>query len=416
MALIEATCGKNDLLASYWLLCVAVEALALLKTPRDKVAAGSMALAVSMAILTKATTFPFLLPLGLLTLVALARARSLRVVAAASGLVILAIALLNAGYVTRNMLLYQYPLGVPSLASLHRNELLSPEGLASNTLKHASIHAATPWPEVNDFIYRGVVKAHLLMGVDPNDERSTVMGPWMIRSLSTEEATSGNSAHAYLLLGIFAVQPFLRRRVDPTTLAYAGCIAGGFLLFTWIFKYTMFSARHHLPFFELASPVLGIALAQGQRLAWRRLLPIGLAIASVPWILSVQNRPLVPLAGWTGNPSVLSTPRNEALAGSDEAYASMSTMILAAHCDQVGLMLGGNSTEYAVWALLGAPRDGLKLEWIVAGTPSAAYMDPDFAPCAVVCQYCPSEWEEVRGLGIAYDNKPFRLFLGDVAQ
>ncbi len=43
--------------------------------------------------------------------------------------------------------------------------------------------------------------------------------------------------------------------------------------------------------------------------------------------------------------------------------------IRGAACNQVGLMLNGDDPEYLWWVQLGAPNPGLRIEWIVSGTP-----------------------------------------------
>jgi hypothetical protein len=68
--------------------------------------------------------------------------------------------------------------------------------------------------------------------------------------------------------------------------------------------------------------------------------------------------------------------------------------------------------EYPLWSLLGAPRQDLKIEWLVAGTASARYSDAGFTPCAVVCEKCPESWSTVRGLPERYHYGSFRLYLG----
>jgi hypothetical protein len=62
--------------------------------------------------------------------------------------------------------------------------------------------------------------------------------------------------------------------------------------------------------------------------------------------------------------------------------------------------------------VLGTPRPDLRVEWIVAGTPSARFADPDFAPCAVVCdESCPADWTRIRGLPLTYERADYRLFM-----
>lgn len=74
-----------------------------------------------------------------------------------------------------------------------------------------------------------------------------------------------------------------------------------------------------------------------------------------------------------------------------EPYNDLTRKIKEAHCDEVGIMLSGNGFEYPLWVLLGAPRETLEIEWIVAGTPSALYEDPNLTPCAVICENCPQD-------------------------
>jgi hypothetical protein len=91
----------------------------------------------------------------------------------------------------------------------------------------------------------------------------------------------------------------------------------------------------------------------------------------------------------------------------EQGYREVVQRISAAGCTDVGLVLSGNAMEYILWALLGAPSDDLHFEWFVAGTPSARYEMSEFAPCAVICEGCPSDWTVIRGL-------PLQLQLGDV--
>jgi hypothetical protein len=98
--------------------------------------------------------------------------------------------------------------------------------------------------------------------------------------------------------------------------------------------------------------------------------------------------------------------------GPMRAYETMTNAILAAHCPTVGVMISGNSPEYAIWVLLGAPRDDLRVEWIVGGTASARFEDPAFQPCAVVCDgTCDQNMQSIRGLPLLSDNSGYRLFM-----
>jgi hypothetical protein len=86
--------------------------------------------------------------------------------------------------------------------------------------------------------------------------------------------------------------------------------------------------------------------------------------------------------------------------------------MLEQDCRTIALVLRGSAAEYPFWVLMGAPRDDLEIEWIVAGTPSAQFRDTQFQPCAVICDSsCPDEWEEVWGLPLAHERAGFRLYM-----
>ena len=80
-------------------------------------------------------------------------------------------------------------------------------------------------------------------------------------------------------------------------------------------------------------------------------------------------------------------------------------------CSEVGLMLSGNGAEYPFWYMLEAPRDDLRMEWIVEGTYSAELSDVDFKPCAVICENCQIQSELFRGLPQVIERSPYRLYL-----
>jgi hypothetical protein len=96
----------------------------------------------------------------------------------------------------------------------------------------------------------------------------------------------------------------------------------------------------------------------------------------------------------------------------EQPYREITAAVQEAACHSVGIMLSGDAAEYPLWPLLAAPGGGTRLEWIVAGTPSARYRDVTFQPCAVVCDSsCPAAWAEVRGLPLALDLSGYRLYL-----
>jgi hypothetical protein len=89
----------------------------------------------------------------------------------------------------------------------------------------------------------------------------------------------------------------------------------------------------------------------------------------------------------------------------------MTSEILEDGCPTVGILLSGDSVEYPLWILLDAPRPDLQVEWIVANELATDRLLPGFRPCAVICEGCPQETHEIRGIPVhaVFDN--FTLYL-----
>jgi hypothetical protein len=141
-----------------------------------------------------------------------------------------------------------------------------------------------------------------------------------------------------------------------------------------------------MPFFVLLAPVVGYAVGES-RPPWIAVrLAAVMLLTSQPWLFDLQERPL--LRDGKGR-DVLFTSRPSLYfrlaPGLEEAYRDVASRVEQSACTSVGVMLGGDSAEYPLWPLLYAPRQSMRIEWIVAGTPSARYVDPTFQPCAVIC-------------------------------
>jgi hypothetical protein len=172
-------------------------------------------------------------------------------------------------------------------------------------------------------------------------------------------------------------------------------------MFSFIFKWQIFGSRLLLPFFLLYAPSIG-AFASIFLPAWiMSVLGISLAASSFMWLVSINPRPLLPLSGKTEWPSVITASREQmyftSIPGAYEPMKNVASQILDVGCTNVGMTISGAGAEYPYWVLLAAPRDDLRIEWIVAGTPSARYSDPDFQPCAVICDTC-DDMQSFRGL------------------
>jgi hypothetical protein len=413
MGISESSNTMMDYVGALWVAAAASESIGLYeggRSPAWRSGILFVSLAAGLAFLTKPSAVPFLAPFAFAVAYFLVRRVPRRAGLAFGALGLVAMALINAGYVGRNLQTYGEPF-TGELVSHHRMELLTPIGLISNVLRNAALHASTPWREVNELIFRAVVGVHGKMGIDVNDPRTTGWGYFAVPTPSTHEAAAPNTAHAALSLVMFALLVIRPRKFGGTALWYGLGAALGFLIFSAVFKWQIWGSRLQLPFFVLIGPLAALVLNRAVPRVPAQCIGLLLIVFSRPWLLGNDSRPIVPAASGTEVASVLRQPRENLYFTNvewvEQGYREVVQRISAAGCTDVGLVLSGNAMEYILWALLGAPSDDLHFEWFVAGTPSARYEMSEFAPCAVICEGCPSDWTVIRGL-------PLQLQLGDV--
>lgn len=414
IGIIQASGAMTDYVAALWVVVVASETLELRQERFFRSGPIFLALSAGLGLATKPTTVTALLPFGVYAGYLLYRQNGLaRTVAwgsVAAGIALI----LNGGQLLRNVNTYGSALN-PAQVAVHANELRNPRGVISNVLRHAGLQAGTPSPHVNKVLAIGVQEIHKLIGLDVNDPRMTAHGAFKIATPTTNEDRAGNPLQAYALVGLVAFAARKRPAGLSTVLAYGFALAASVLVLSYLFKWQIFATRYHLMFFVLAAPIAGLFMERLLSSRWVILLLVLMVLASVPWLLQIKSRPLVPVPGESYVGSIFTESRAVLYLANGtnliEPYMEITNRILRADCNQVGLLLSGNAAEYPLWAYLQAPDKNLEIEWIVSGTPSEQYADPDFSPCAVICEGCPADWTEIRSLPLDYEVGQLQLYL-----
>jgi len=418
MGILQATSAVNDYVVAFWIVCVAAEFLDMEGKGISNTNLIFMAGAAGLALLTKHTSIPYLLPFAFVVAVLFVQRRALRGHLAGVLIGLALVAALNFSYLYRNYQTYGSIAGPGERVGNQTTQTFDPRALLSNVMRNASLQAGTPSRYVNKAIAIGITWLHERVGIDVNDPRTTSEGVFRVKPPITHETVASNPIQAYFLLiaGVYLINQ--RKKLPRAVLGFSGLALGGFLILSMMFKWKVTGARYHLPFFVLAAPVAGMVL-QGWRRRWAADLMLGLFfVGAIPALITNPSRPLFNGVKGAEVGSVLLEPRHMqyfANAGYEaKPYLDIIGIIQDESCTSVGIMLPGGEIEYQIWALLGSPRSDLQIEWIVSDTPSARYADPDFKPCALICLECPEDWEAFSGLPEVYKSQPFRLFADTV--
>jgi hypothetical protein len=428
MGIVQASSTMTDLVAAFWVACTAAEALALWQGSENGIVwAASLpkpshfpvflplvfiSLGAGLALLTKPTAAAFVLPFGVLVGVLLWRRWGFRQMLLWGGIAAVLVFGLNAGHLMRNAALYGNPLGDSTRLSIHTNKLITPQGIASNLIRNAALHTGTPWGRANRLIYNSVLKIHEWLGLSVEDPRTTAIGPYPWMSVRTEENIAGNLLHAILIAWSMGVAVLARKRLGQV-LGYGLLVSAGFVLFSAVFKWQVFGSRYHVPFFILFAPMVAVTLSVvlHRWAAWG--VGVLLILWAVPWLFSIDSRPLVPTSERSYPVSILQAPRDELYFANatylNYPYHEIAAYLKDADCLKLGLNMGNMALEYPLWVLLGAPRDDLQVEWLVAG-PSSRYAKTEFQPCAVLCDSCEGQ-AEYNGLPQVFHYDTLRLYL-----
>lgn len=415
MGIVQASSSMTDYVVTFWVLCATVEVLALDMDQPNTITSLMASIAAGLAILTKPIAYTYLLPFAIFAAFSLMLKRFWRPFFQGMIIAIGIVGLLNSGYFVRTTQIYG-SMFAGDQVSRHANQVLDLRGLTSNVIRNAGLHIGTPSEYINKAIYLVINQAHNWIGLDVDDPR-TGHGEFRIKKPTTNEITIGNPIHALTILVIILIIILRRRNYSKRLFFYSLLSLSSFFIFSFVFKWQLFGSRYHLPFFTLMMPVVGIIISQSTSQKIQYAMAATILIGAWPTLMSIQSRPILP-DDESRVGSVLVESRQNLYFGNgpyyQDPYLNITERIMDAGCESVGLALSGGSAEYLFWVLLGAPREDLRIEWIVSGTPSARFVDPEFQACAVICDHtCPPEWDEVNNLPLTHSFSGYRLFLGD---
>jgi hypothetical protein len=384
MGVMQSTSTQNDYVVAMWLVCLAAMiVLILIEGPNGLYILGA-ALALGLAILTKATAYLFAAPLIGWLLAGLLRQRlGWRLIV---GQVLLPLMLIvfaiNLGHFSRNFRLFHSPLGTNS--ELYVNQIFGVGPTTSNVIRNVSLHVATGSVPLTNSLNSTLAFLHDLTGQDINDRRTTFRccDFEFIHFNRPLEGSVGNPVHllGIILVGLYFLRPTIFR-LNKMPVAYGLCLVAAFLLFSSILKWQPFHSRLLLSLFVLGAPLVGAMLAGV--LPPRILFVIGacLIIYAGYWMVVNQIRP--PTLDYFQWPREKQYFRGKLPQYS--SYTELSDRIAATECRAIGLLFRGNTLEYPLWAMLQNRGHQAHLRHVyVTNNASSSLSDSNFEPCLIV--------------------------------
>ena len=387
MGILQGSSTQNDYVVAFWMVCLVYYSM-LLKADGKLLCALAAGASLGLAILTKGTAylyaFPFMVWVGL-SLIRSRHAKGLTLIA----VVVATSLLINVGHYARNYELYGSPMGPGQEGGSFRysNDTFTIASAASNVVRNAGLHAGTPFKRVNAVLERGIYRLHEVVGIDPNDPRTTwPRTEFRVARLSNHEDLAGNPLHLVLILACLPVL-FLRRRNNNDSRYYSACLLAAFLLFSIYLKWQPWHSRLQLSLFVLWSPVIGLLLSE---IHYRRLangIMVILIAGAIPWLVYNSSRPLI------GDRNIFATSRDRQYFANRpalfDAYDRSAQFLSTSGCSAIGLVSGGDDWEYPLWVLLHEHETHqFRLEHVnvrnISRTESAKDPFRTFAPCTVI--------------------------------
>jgi hypothetical protein len=366
MGILQASSTQNDYVIAFWIVCLAHYFLKILpyKKPPIYLVCG-IAASLGLAILSKSSGYIFAFPfmVGLfIWYVNRVRWRMWRFAVIVTAIFVL----INIGHYWRNISLYGSPIATVDYTDDYKIEVYSLPTFLSNIIRNLSLHVdvvrhlhlqnfITP---ITGKVERLVDILHRLIGVDPNDARTTFpINSYKVPGLSFDENVANNPLQFFLILGSllgFFLNNQLRKNKE--VISYVLCIIGGFLLLCFMLKLQPFHTRHHLTLFVLFSAFVGLVFSKVLKRHLITAIAVILIVTSLPFAFGNKFRPIA------AEQNIFNTPRSELYFTNRPqvvaSYLGAIDFLKTQNCTQIGFSLGRQANpsaldwEYPFWPLL----------------------------------------------------------------
>lgn len=383
MGILQSSSTQNDYVVSFFIISFVYLLIKSYKN-YEYSTVTLMAVALGLALLSKATSYVILTPF-ILWIPHLLKKKG---IIGYSLLIVIIVLSLNLFQFQRNYALFNNILGDSSISRDTITASFTPPNIISNIIRNTSLHLGVSdrLQFLNTFSTNAIEKAHGLLNVETND-KSTTFGntKFKINTFNTDEDIAGNFVHTILICIVVFSWPFIRSKKISTLYLISFTIS--FLLFNGLLRWQPWGSRLQLPLFVIASPLVTYSIYNIRHSKNIQYIIISLLLISTFYYLFFNDsRPLI------GPNSVLRKDREELVYVKQPAFRTSTDDVVKYLVENdyrnIGIYTSGDTWEYPYWyKLRKSYGDNFRLEHInVSNASSQIYLD--FVPDAVVCFVC----------------------------
>jgi hypothetical protein len=370
LGLMEASTVQTDWVGALWAVLF-VYFLICYKNQGRLMDLLLLSACLGLGLLSKGTNYLLLIPFGLILWFGLKPQPRFNL--SHLCLFLLIVLTINAGYWSRLSAFNTFQ-NLPANTLLNKD--FSLPSLASNTLRHSTMHLSSPWEPLNASM-NSVIRAYSSgVGIDLYDNTLRLTHPFSIRDLKSNEDTMTNGLHFLILLGLTC---FGLWGLKGPWRTYTLGLVFSWVLFCALVKWQWWGNRFHLGWFLLFAPLFGLAF-QNKRV-WSFILSVILLGTSFWFITSAQKRP------WFESNSLFKNSKSDLMfiytPELKENCLSITQELNQGPCREIGLLFKKhNVLEYLIlYPLL---KSGpYQFNHISLDTPWG-----NTIPCAIICVSC----------------------------
>ncbi len=418
MGILQGSSTQTDYVGSFWMVCFVYYGLLAIEDRKRITHVPEVGTSLGLAILSKGTAYFYAFPFGIWFVLITFKHFGWKVWKPYLFIGIIAL-MINLGHYHRNFEVFNSILGT---SGDYKLGVFSIPILISNTIKNLALHMSTPVRSVNLVIIQGIVLFHKLLGVDPNDPRTTFPPGqnFDIHSLINHEDLAGNQFHILLFLlsviYLFIKPKTFNNKQRYLMLGYLTAIVVGFLLFCSFIAWSPWRSRLHLPLFVLAAAFIGVIMSELLKPKLANALATFMIVFSLLWVFLNESRPIIL------NSKIFEENRIENIFNKTRTaqyfvnlpelkYQDKGAvnLIKSQGCKNIGLSFSGNTWEYPLWVLFQKDSDEIiRLEHINVRNDSAIkvndYPYREFTACAIIA----SQTEDAQKQEIIVNDKVYR--------